>query len=548
MKIKNIKELFKKIIPLNYHVFFFIFFCIFWSIAEFDPQTSIDGGLIISGEVIFPDDFKNVTSIYFNGWNTLHQINAILIKLNINQNLISFLIVYLSSFALLMGLYLFVYSFTNLKLISVLCAFTILITQKHFGHVDYPTLMTSEHSYGLLSFSFFTLIVGNLASKNYFIVGFLVTILMGFHLVAGVWVLCLLFLLYLIQVIFIKQLKINCFKEIFQGFSFGFIFILFSFLYFIINTIPKEAFNTEFFDIYMTYWDHHRNIDHIHINYILKTFIMVLICSACVYSQRNFKYSENISLYFLISHSLIGTIIYLVTKFFSFYLPDIFIRAMPTRLIGLHSILGYLVCFSVFIKIFQQITKKYNINTLYFYIPFSVILISYYSFFHHEKNVLTRIHEKIDQKITSRIVKFKKNTFAKTDQEEIKFWKNVKNLNTKGYIVTNGQTTNITLRQGLKPYIINAAFIDHLPYHPYTIDDTKKIIEKVYGLDFFNPPDLYRGAIKDEWYKEIFEKRKKDKWTEISKEFNLSGIILPKDWKISLKETFSSNKYSLYLF
>ena len=156
MKIENIKELFKKIIPLNYHIFFFIFFCIFWAIAEFDPQTSIDGGLIISGEVIFPDDFKNVTSIYFNGWNTLHQINAILIKLNINQNLISFLIVYLSSFALLMGLYLFVYSFTNLKLISVLCAFTILITQKHFGHVDYPTLMTSEHSYGLLSFSFYT--------------------------------------------------------------------------------------------------------------------------------------------------------------------------------------------------------------------------------------------------------------------------------------------------------------------------------------------------------------------------------------------------------
>ena len=93
------------------------------------------------------------------------------------------------------------------------------------------------------------------------------------------------------------------------------------------------------------------------------------------------------------------------------------------------------------------------------------------------------------------------------------------------------------MRQGLKPYIINAAFIDHFHYHPYTIDDTKKIIEKVYGLDFFNPPDLYRGAIKDEWYKEIFEKRKKDKWIEIAK----NSIIwnnLPNDWKISLKETF----------
>ena len=96
---------------------------------------------------------------------------------------------------------------------------------------------------------------------------------------------------------------------------------------------------------------------------------------------------------------------------------------MPTRLIGLHSILGYLVCFSVFIKIFQQITKKYNINTLYFYIPFSVILISYYSFFHHEKNVLTRIHEKVDQKITSRIVKFKKTHLPKLIKKKLNFGK-----------------------------------------------------------------------------------------------------------------------------
>ena len=44
-----------------------------------------------------------------------------------------------------------------------------------------------------------------------------------------------------------------------------------------------------------------------------------------------------------------------------------------------------------------------------------------------------------------------------------------------------------------------------------------------------------------------FEKREKDKWTEIAKEFNLSGIILPKDWKISLKETFLL-KNIVYIF
>ena len=89
MQSKKILNLFEK----STYIIFGIFI-LFWSIAEFDPQTAVDGGLIISGKVIFPQEYSNVTSIYFNGWNTLHQISALLLKIGISQEIISWLFVF----------------------------------------------------------------------------------------------------------------------------------------------------------------------------------------------------------------------------------------------------------------------------------------------------------------------------------------------------------------------------------------------------------------------------------------------------------------------
>ena len=221
---------------------------------------------------------------------------------------------------------------------------------------------------------------------------------------------------------------------------------------------------------------------------------------------------------------------------------------MPTRLIGLHSIIAYPLILGIIIKSIKLISKKYNINLKILLSLFFVLLASYYSFFHNEKNVLERVFAKVDQKLLARVYSFKKNVFIKKNDYDLEFWKYIRNLEIDGYVIGNAETSNSILRKGLKPYIINAHFIDHLPYHPYTVSETKAIIEEIYEIDFNNPPRKYTGAIKDTWYRNIFEKKSVKNWNEIAKKFNISAIILPDNWNIKLKKSFTSDNYSLYLF
>ena len=542
MQSKKILHVIEKGILLILSIFIF-----FWSIAEFDPQTAVDGGLIISGKVIFPEDYSNVTSIYFNGWNTLHQISALLLKIGLSQEIISWLFVFSSSFALIVGLYLILFSLSESKIISFLITLVFFITQKHLGHVDYPTLTTSEHTYGLFTFSLFTLITGTLAVKNFKLSGFLITILMGFHLIAGLWSLGLVIFIFLLNKLFVKK-DSEVFNQILQGISFGFVLIIISFIFFYLNTIPKTLADNDLFEVYMQLWDHHRNIKHVHSFYLIKSLILVSFCISGIFLFSKRKLEDLFFLYFISSSILISSVIYLLYKFYGNYFPELITRTMPTRLVGLHSVMGYLIIIGICMKFIKVLGLKLNLSVNIIYSIFFIVLFSYYAFFHHQKNVFERIQAIIEQKVMVRIAKFNKRISNNLDKDEVVFWDYIKDKNFKGYVVTNAQTTNLTLRKGLKPYIINASFIDHLPYHPYTVSQSILIIEEIYGVDFENPPSLYRGAIKDEWYKIKFEKRTEEEWKNLSEEFNLSAIILPNEWDLNLNETISSSKYSLYIF
>ena len=168
-------------------------------------------------------------------------------------------------------------------------------------------------------------------------------------------------------------------------------------------------------------------------------------------------------------------------------------------------------------------------------------------FFKTENSFLDRVKWQYNSKIITRVQLFNKKVFQKNDIIEEKFWSQVKNLKLNGYVVTNAQTTNLTHRLAFKPYILNANFIDYIPYYPYTVGETKKIIEEIYGIDFENPPETGGGAIKDKWYKITFENRSQDEWQLLANKFNLSAIIVHNKWSLMLTKKFSSPKYTIYL-
>lgn len=515
---------------------------IFYSIDKSIIQTAINGGLILSGIVVFPSEYTNVTNIYFNGWTILHQITGFFLKLNINAELISIIIIFFSNTFHTFGIFLLSKGVTKSSLFAVTLALWSIILRHNFGHTDYPVLIFSEHSYGMLSLSLFTLIVGLMANNNFRLFGFFSIILIGIHLVVGLWVLSIIIFIYFLQKKFIKK-KLIYFKEISIGITVGLIPILISLYVFSTATVDKILLDVDSFQIYMSAWDHHRNNFSINYSYLFKTILLVILSfSLLVFLDKNdLKKNLNFMLLFIIITCLGSSLIYLAYKIFPNFFPSLILRGMPTRLSLLHTLVGYPLLLSIiffFIKHFIKIPSFISGNKKIKILALLVLPIS----------ILFLVNaNKIGKNIIKRVDVFNENFSKHKNIEEKKFWASVRNLKTEGYFVTTINSITPTIVYGNKPYILNVRDLDHIPYHPETAKEVKNIIENIYGLDFNNPPKKYVGGLKDEWYKEIFEERSQKIWSNLSEEFNLSGIIIPNNWHLKINKNFSYDKFAIYL-
>ena len=144
---------------------------------------------------------------------------------------------------------------------------------------------------------------------------------------------------------------------------------------------------------------------------------------------------------------------------------------------------------------------------------------------------------------------FVKNTFEEVLlTEDKKFWDEIKKENFNGYIVTTFSSSTISMRKTLKPIILDVSSLDFVPYFPNTAKSMSLIIEQIYGIPFQNPPDNMKNKpyLSDESIKNNFENYSEKKWKEISNKFNFHGIILPINWKISLKPAAKGSIFAFY--
>ena len=90
--------------------------------------------------------------------------------------------------------------------------------------------------------------------------------------------------------------------------------------------------------------------------------------------------------------------------------------------------------------------------------------------------------------------------------------------------ITTGETVYRTLRLTYQPILIDNNSIDLLPYHPSLAKDYKRIIEDVFGINFFNLNNKYKrlATIPDDLIKGHFEKLTAEEWTFFKEEIFLS--------------------------
>ena len=481
-------------------------------------QYGIDGGLVLSGIVKYHDLNSPMVYYYLNSWTSIHQFSALLLKIGLSVESASKILMIIATVFFSFGVFLFFFSLTKHKNLSLFIAITAIILGKNFGDTDYPSLIFSEHTYGMLSLATFTFILGLIANKNIFFSCFLIFILISIHPVVGIWT----FLIVSFCFYYLKIHKIYR-NDIIKGTSLGIFFIIVSFLYYYFNTIEKLPYDKNLFLDYLNNWDGHRAISKvIHYEYIIKTIILALFCIFGL--RKKFKSSSYSPHLLIIILSLMCSLaIYFLYKLSPNIFPEFLKIIMPSRFIMLHTFLGW----PIIIGIIIFLTKNHFKNKIM--LSTSVLLLL----------ILIQNYNKVIS-IKEGIV----NNFEKRKESQVINF--VKNENIKSNLIVPSSLISYVFKKSETPILLHTESLDFIPYHPYLSNKFFNILKKIYNIRNNHPPQRKNPFLSDSYIKNVFEKRSKNEWLLIKKEFNVRFILVPNFWDLKLNIIKEDKKYKLY--
>ena len=498
-------------------------------------QRAVDAGMVLAKLVDYPDQISPMREAFLKSWTSIHQLSKLLLNLNWSFLGVSKLIIFFTAVIYFLGIVLTINSASRSTVIAILVALMTLIFQKNFGDTDYPSMVFSEHTYGMLSLAIVTLTFGLLFAGSLFFAGFFSAILISIHLLVGIWINGIVIISLILNKYFFKY-PIN-YSILIKGFAIGIILTIISFIYHQILTADFISyFSLEAYDNYMKYWEGHRSETEYHIEYFLKTFVLFGFGTFCLITlNNNLTGNFKFGLICVLTSIFLSTVFYFSYKIFYPYMPDLIIRTMPARYTIMHSVIGWPLILGVLFVFIQKFKKKNKIfnNSAHFLI---ILIVLFYSVSHY------KVFIKLQNLFVNKTIEI-------TSVGDKNFWTLVKNYDFDGYILTSFSSSTISMRKTLKPIILDVSSFDFVPYHPNTAKDLSIIIEKIYGISFANPPMEVRNHayLSDEIIKLSFEKYSKEKWQQLSKDFNISAIIVPVKWKIDLISYAKGKRFAFYM-
>ena len=501
------------------HILILILGALIVSLSHTFLQYGIDGGLILANKIVYPDTNSPMLFYYLNSWTAIHQISYILIKLGVSVEDASKIIILGSTIFFSFGVFLFSNSITQNKNLSIIISLLAILIGKNFGDTDYPSLIYSEHTYGMVSLSLVTFSLGLFANKNLIPASAITIFLIAIHPLIGLWMLA-------VNLFGFFFTKINR-REVFKGVTIGLFCIIISFIFFYTNSVEKTAYDHNLFLNYLDNWDGHRAITKvIHYDYLLKTFILGILIFFFLQKKNILKNKDNSYFHiFVLLISLTGsTILYLAYKIAPNYFPELIKIAMPTRFIMLHTFLGWPIIISLlyfFLK--ERFNKKIILNIFLSFL----LIVSLQNY----KKVLDIKNSIID---------------AHTANQTYKTLDYLKKANFKGYILTSSKLTSKIFKKVEKPILLHTDSMDFIPYHPYLANQFFNILNKIYKINSSKPPVQNNPSLPDKYIKELFENFNQLEWKEIKKEFNVHYVITPKDWNLDLDLILNDEIYNLY--
>lgn len=484
-------------------------------------QYGVDGGLVLAGKINYPDYQSPMIFYFLNSWTAIHQIAYFFIKFGFSVELSSKLLMFFSTFFFAFGAFLFSNSISRNSYISLIISILAIILGKNFGDTNYPSLIFSEHTYGMMSLALTTFSFGLLANNNLFAAYLFSFSLFAIHPIVGAWVI-IIKSIYL----FIPGIEKLSKKRIFKGIVCGAILTTISFLFFLISSIEKGFTDIQLLKVYLEVWDGHRAISpNLHYEYLLKTIVLIisLLFLIKIYSSLSFRRGYNHILILLISVTA-STLIYLLYQLLPDIFPDSISRIMPARFIMLHSFLGWPVILSIlYFFLESRLPKK---KVFFVFLCFFIL-------------IFIQGYKKINVIKNNLLVSFQK-------EEDLKVVNFVKETDFDGYILVSSNISNFIFKKTQKPILLHTEAIDFLPYHPYLLDNFFEILKIVYDIESFNPPEKNNPSLPDNYIKKNFEGKKISEWSTIKNKYNVNFIIVPNNWDLKLDLVEKDDKFKLF--
>ena len=502
--------------------FILIIFCVFLSYSHSLLQVSIDSGLALSNIIEYPEPLSPMKYYYFNSWTIINQFSEFLLTLGFSVEASSKFLLFISSLFFALSALLIVKRITSKKYLGLFIALLMLVFQKNLGDTDYPSLIISNHTYGMMSLAVTSFTFALLINDYFKLSGLFSTLLICIHPIIGIWILSIA----IISLIILKEKKIR--NDFIKGSVYGFAITLISFIIFLNKNMGTINFETQNLSSYMKNWDGHRNtLGFIHFEYLLKTFFLFFLVNTYYFYKNKSKKKDFFKIFFNTS-IILSTLIYLLFKLTPEVFHSIFVRSMPSRFIILHSFVAWPIILSTFYFFFKKIKKIEKIAA-----PLIIIILILYSAQHYKNFV-----KLLDGYIT--------NVFAKEKASDVKFFKDLENLNTSGYFITSSQKTNLAHIISKKPILLDTKSFDFIPYHPYLVDNVFQILQDIYGVDINSPPIKNNPSLPDSFIKKKFENKLKNEWVFLSNKYNSNYVVVPSDWNIKLDLLKKNYAFAVY--
>jgi hypothetical protein len=323
------------------------------SYTYYFDHYAVGNALILNNSEIYKDKTNLFFLINSNSPSFLFIIVNFFIKIGFSTYFHKSTFNIYSTLLNLTGIYLISKFITSSTLFSILISLTAVVLKKNFGNIDYPTLMFTSHTNGLIAYSLSTFILGLLTLRNLSFAFLFSIILLSIHLLIGLWIFGIIIL---ISIITLEKKNKKKLILIIFGLLLVVLFYLYSYTNYI--EIPFE-FNQKDYDDYFFYIEAHRNnmgnLNNMYFDYVFKSLILLtLIILHLKYNLSDITNNNNFFLKTLSLSIILSGIIYFAYKSFPQIFPEIAVRTIPQRFFLIHSVIGYPIIISIIVKFLEK--------------------------------------------------------------------------------------------------------------------------------------------------------------------------------------------------